>query len=144
MNNNLNLIQRLLAETPKDARILRMLALLIFGLLPRLSQFIPANIIAHLSDYAIAAAALASFAVKEAAVINSAPSLPDGLFDVLQDLPTQIADLKTAIKTQPDLSNVTFAAQAIPTLKPEPATCIPTPAPLATQIIQNAQGNGTV
>lgn len=118
MNTNLNPFQRLLAETPKDAKIFQMCCLLIIAFIPKLSAFISADWITHISDYALAGAALAQFAIKECAVVAAAPTLGDGIADLIQGLTGQIDGLTAALNAPIQVAAPTPAQPAAAVIVP--------------------------
>ncbi len=100
--NNLTLTQRLMADTPSFFKKVHILGLALVAMAVSLANvpLVPAKVLLILGIVGGTLAVVSLFAVKDAAIIAAAPSVTDGLMQVLPDLVNQFGQVKDEIINQ--------------------------------------------
>ena len=141
MNFNLSIFQRFLSETPDFWKKTQLFGAFIVLLAAVLAHFalVPSVTATVISTVGYTVVAAGSLAVKDAGVIGNLleakQSIPDGILQLLSDLPAQIAEVKAVISAPSKAPSITEAINAIEaqTAPSQPAAPVAAPVTEVTQ-----------
>ena len=121
MNSNASLLKRFLSETPEFEKKVQLFGAIVLLVAAILSHFnlVPANAVTMIDAIAYTAIVFASLGVKDAPIISdmleAKTSIPDGIMQLLGELPGQLAELKAAFQTPAPVKTVAAAVEAVVT-----------------------------